>query len=717
MTGRKKGPQIRLRVGISVIFLCVMLPLTGAMTVVLYRQNSHLANDLAQSAMDGTTRDVVSGVRNLLGPMARVVNLSAAFGKAEGENLRRVESLRPLIETLEAFPDIYALFFAFAKDGAFYEVIRLPPPGGPGLIGRRPPPEARFALRIIDTVEGEAVDSWVYIAKWGDVVGVERAAKVTYDPRKRSWYEAAAKTRNVATSGIHIFSSIGRPGLTLSQRLATDDGEMIGVFAADLLTETLSRFLAERKVGRDGRIFILDEDGRLLGSPDPNGALIQRNGTLEIAKANEISDQVIGDAVRLRDTGMGNHFQAPLGKDAENYLVSFTHFPEDFGKDWTIGVVAAESEFVAPLRQASLRILLIGSVFLVLASIAVAWASRLLTRPIQQLTEETDKIKALDLAGDITIQSSVVEVHTLAAAVATMKAALRSFITYVPKDLVRHIIATGGGIGVDGERRQMSILFTDIEGFTQTSEFMTPEDVALRLSIYFEAMSEAIVHRRGTVDKFIGDAIMAFWNAPELDDDHVANACHTVLACLAVSEQLNRDLIANRFPPMPTRFGLHTGTVVVGNVGSSDRMQYTVLGSSVNLASRIEGINKKFGTSALVTGAVEELVRDRFVFRTLGAVVPSGTSVPVPLFELVAALGDGLPDGADNAVLRRCDDWNRAFALYLDRQWLAAAEALRRYLGDHGDDGPARIFLEKAEAYGAAPPPVDWDGALRFEGK
>lgn len=715
--GRKKRPQIRLRVGISVIFLCVMLPLTAAMTVVLYRQNSHLASDLAQSAMDGATRDVVSGVRNLLGPMARVVNLSAAFGKAEGENLRRVESLRPLIDTLEAFPDLYALFFGFAKDGAFYEVIRLPPPGSPGLVGRHPPAGARYALRIIDTVEGENVDSWIYIAKWGDVVGVERAPKVAYDPRPRSWYQAAAKIPGVATSGIHIFSSVGRPGLTLSQRLATDDGEVIGVFAADLLTETLSRYLADRKVGRDGRIFILDEDGRLLGTPDPDGALIQRDGTIEIAKASEISDKVVSDAVRLRDGGKGDRFQAALGEAGETYLVSFSHFPEDFGKDWTIGVIAAESEFVAPLRKASIRILLIGTVFLVLASAAVAWASRLLTRPIQMLTEETVRIRALDLAGDTSIHSSVIEVHTLASAVATMKAALRSFVTYVPKDLVRQIIAAGGGIGVGGERRQMSILFTDIEGFTQTSEFMTPEDVAMRLSIYFEAMSEAVIGHRGTVDKFIGDAVMAFWNAPETDDDHVANACHAVLACRAISEELSRDLSANRFPPMPTRFGLHTGTVVVGNVGSSDRMQYTVLGAAVNLASRIEGLNKMFGTSALVSGAVEEAVRGRFLFRPLGSVVPAGTSVPLPLFELMGALEDGLPHSADAAMLQGCRDWSAAFDFYLARDWHRAAEALRRYLDEHAGDGPGRIFLARAEAYGAAAPPADWDGALRFEGK
>ncbi len=649
MLAKRRFPRIRLRVGIAVVFLCVMLPLTAMMTALLYRQNSHLAYTLAETAMDGATRDVVVGVRNLLGPMARVVNLSAAFGKAERENLRRIESLRPLVDTLEAFPDIYALYYGFAKDGAFYEVIRLPPPGQPGLVGRRPPPEARFALRIIDTVGDEAVDSYIYIAKWGEVVGVERAPKVAYDPRPRPWYGAATKTKSVTTSGVHVFSSIGRPGLTLSQQLATDDGELIGVFGADLLTTTLSRFLAEHAIGPDGLVFILDEEGRLLGYPDANRALIQRGGSVDIARPDEIADTVAGDAVRLRAHGAGDRFRAELGGTGKPYLVSFSRFPEDFGKNWTIGVIAAESEFVGPLRRASMIILLVGAVFLALASAAVVWASRLLTRPIQALTDETHRIRALNLAEDVDVGSGVVEIHTLASALGMMKMALRSFVSYVPRDLVQQIVGSGAAIGIGGERRELTILFTDLEGFTRISEFVAPEDVAVRLSTYFEAMSGAIIAQQGTVDKFIGDAIMALWNAPARDEDHVANACRAVLACRAVSEKLSRELAGDKFAPMPTRFGLHTGSAVVGNVGSRDRMQYTVLGASVNLASRIEGLNKNFATSVLVTGAVEEVVRGRFLFRPLGPVVPSGMSAAVTLFELLGSLEPGSPHAATRA--------------------------------------------------------------------
>lgn len=694
--------RIRLRVGIAVMFLSVMLPLTAVMTAILYRQNSQLAVQLAESAMDSATSDVVAGVASLMKPMARVVDLSVTFGKAEHDSLRQVNGLRPLVEELDKFTDLYALYFGFARDGAFYEVIRIPPPGqGEGLKDRHPPPNARYALRIIDSVDGERVDSWIYIAKWGEVVGAERAPQAVYDPRLRPWYQAALTTKEIATSNLYVFSSIGRPGLTLSRQMATDDGQLIAVFGADLSTETLSRVLAEHRVGGSGVVFILDEEQRLLGHPQPERTMVQEDGQVRIVKAVDFSDPVLADAVRKRAAGAGDRFRTTLGPEGEEYMVSFTHFPGDSGRDWTIGVIAAERDFVGPLRRASAKIVLIGSIFLILSSIAVVWISRLLTRPIQALTAETDRIRDLDLSRDVTVRSAVVEVQTLAEALGTMKAALRSFAAYVPKGVLRGIIETGIGTEVGGERRQLTILFTDIKGFAGISEDMVPEDLLHRLSVYLEGISTAVAAHNGAVDKFIGDAVMALWNAPQLDPDHVANACRAMLDARAAVHRLNAELIAAKALPMPTRFGLHTGVVVVGNVGCADRMQYTALGAAVNLASRVEALNKHFGTEMLVTGAVEESVRDRFVFRPLGLVVASGTTVPVPLFELVGAAA-GAPHAASPAELAHLTLWQDAFSAYMAADWPGAAAAFRAYLAQRPDDAAGRLLLDRTRANAAA---------------
>jgi len=707
--------RVRLRVGIAVMFLCVMLPLTAVMTGVLYRQNSQLAVQLAESAMDSATGDVVAGVSSLLGPMARVVDLSVAFGKAEREGIRRADGLRPLIDELDQFPELYALFFGFARDGAFYEVIRVPPPeSGTTLKDRHPPATARYALRIIDSVDGERVDSWIYIAKWGEVVGVERAPKVTYDPRPRTWYTAALATRGIATSGLHVFSSVGRPGLTLSRQLATDDGEMIAVFGADLSTATLSRVLAEHRVGEHGVVFILDGDQRLLGHPEPERALVQEGGELQVMKAVDFSDPVLADAVKKRNGGAGDRFHTALGPDGDEYLVTFTHLPDEFGKDWTIGVIAAERDFVGPLRRASARIVLIGFVFLLMSSLAVVWVSRLLTKPIQALTEETGRIRLLELESEVKVRSAVVEIQTLAEAIGTMKTALRSFAAYVPKGIVKGIVASGIGTAIGGERRQLTIMFSDIAGFTRTSEDLPPEELLHQLSVYLEGIAGAIGGHNGTIDKFIGDAVMALWNAPQRDADHVANGCRAVLACRSAISQVNADLVAGRYQPLPTRFGLHTGLAVVGNVGCRDRMQYTAMGAAVNLASRVEALNKRFGTEMLVTGPVEDAVHDRFVFRPLGPVVAPGTSGPVLLYELVGAVGDA-PNAASAADLVRVAAWIEAYAPYVDGDWATAIPAFRRYLARYSDDSACRLLLSRAQANAADPARAEF--ALRFNEK
>lgn len=686
--------KVRPRIGIAVAFLITMLPLTTAMVGLIYRQNSTLALEMAGKAMDGASQDVVARVRSLLGPMRRLVNLSVAFGKADRGGLRSPDTLRLLVEELDEFTEISALYYGFAKDGAFWEAIRISATDpASALAGRVPPPGTHYALRIIERVDGKLTDNWIYLAKWGKVLGVERPAAVGYDPRQRPWYKDGLATKEVVTSDIYAFASTGHPGITLSQQLATEDGEVFAVFGANLSTDTLSRFLAERTIGHKGTVFILDKENRLVGFPRPELTVRRTGDRVEVVKADEVADPVVVDAVRRRGAGAGDRFRAALGPGGETYLVSFTALPESFGRAWTVGVIADEDSFVGPLKRASLQVLLLGSAFIVIASLLMLVLSRRLTRPITELTRHTEAIRDLKLDGAIEVRSCILEIDTLAQALATMKTALASFITYVPKNLVRNIVESGTGTAVGGQRQPLTVLFSDIQGFTSTTEPLDPEEVMGQLSIYLEAMSAAIYQHAGVVDKFIGDSVMAIWNAPERDDDHVANACRAVLACRAACERLNADLAANNWPELPTRFGLHTGPAMVGNVGSHERMQYTALGANVNLASRVEGLNKRYGTQILVTESVERAVRGRFLFRPLETVVPAGLSIPVALFELIGATEPGAPFQASAADRERCRHWLDAHAAFQAGDWSRAAALLTAFDAAWPGDGPCRLLL------------------------
>jgi adenylate cyclase len=178
------------------------------------------------------------------------------------------------------------------------------------------------------------------------------------------------------------------------------------------------------------------------------------------------------------------------------------------------------------------------------------------------------------------------------------------------------------------------VLFTDVENFTAKTEKADPTDVMVYTSRYFAAMSETIMTHQGTVDKFIGDAVMAIWNAPVDDPNHVLNACAAVLACTRRNAALNKEFEQDGWPAYHTRFGLHVGDAVVGNIGSADRMNYTVLGATINLAARLEGLNKDYGTSILVSEALKARAEPAFVFRSVDRIMPKGFAEAFTIYEL-----------------------------------------------------------------------------------
>jgi adenylate cyclase len=186
-----------------------------------------------------------------------------------------------------------------------------------------------------------------------------------------------------------------------------------------------------------------------------------------------------------------------------------------------------------------------------------------------------------------------------------------------------------------GVREELTVLFTDVRDFTTIAESADPDILMHQTSRYFSALTKAFLAEGGTIDKFIGDAVMVFWNAPNPQPDHVERACRAALAARLECEKLNSQFEAEGLKPFFTRFGLNVGEAVVGNVGSSERMNYTALGHTVNLAARLEGLNKQFGTSILVSEAVYLRVQHRFQFRPIEAVIAKGMTTETRLFELV----------------------------------------------------------------------------------
>jgi adenylate cyclase len=253
----------------------------------------------------------------------------------------------------------------------------------------------------------------------------------------------------------------------------------------------------------------------------------------------------------------------------------------------------------------------------------------------------------------------------------------------------------------------MTVFFSDLAGFTTISESMTPRELVSVLNEYLTTMSEIIFRHGGVVDKYIGDAIMAFWNAPLEQPDHASLACLTALDQQDALRELQSRFAERKLPHIDFRVGINTGHMVVGNMGSAARMDYTVMGDAVNLASRLEGANKSFRSRIMISEFTYQKARDAIEVRPLDLIRVKGKTVPIQVYELVDRKGALTPD-QKNAF----GHYAEGLKLYHDRQFARAMDAFKKTLGLLPHDGPSRTYIERCETFIAFPPPPAWDGVF-----
>jgi adenylate cyclase len=375
-----------------------------------------------------------------------------------------------------------------------------------------------------------------------------------------------------------------------------------------------------------------------------------------------------------------------------------------------VAVIAPLDEFFGAIEALRLRMLLDASGIALVALPLALLLGRRIARQLGKLAAEADRIRLLKLEPTPPLRSRVVEVDQLARSIERTKLVVHDFAHFVPRRLVEQLVSSGTPLALGGERRELTILFTDIVGFTSIAESADPATLMRQASRYLGTLSDAIAAQGGTIDKYIGDSIMAFWNAPSADPDHVAHACAAILACRAASRQLNNAFAAEGWPPMRTRYGLHVGEVVVGNVGSADRMNYTALGAAVNLASRLEGLNTHYGTDVLVSEAIEARCRDRFTFRRIDRVQPKGLTKPLMVFTLVGS-------NLEQTDAERLRLWAGVLDAYDMHDWPGAMQRLAAYRAADPGDPVAAIYLERCRRFLEAPPPESWDSVAIYDEK
>ena len=282
---------------------------------------------------------------------------------------------------------------------------------------------------------------------------------------------------------------------------------------------------------------------------------------------------------------------------------------------------------------------------------------------------------------------------------------------YVPPELVREMVDRQEDFDLEGESRDMTVMFCDIRGFTTISESMPPKQLSRMINAYLTHMTEVIHQHRGTIDKFIGDAIMSFWGAPLPDLDHPRNAVTSALEMQRKLPDMNAYFTKMGWPQIRIGIGINSGMMNVGNMGSEYRMSYTVLGDAVNIASRLERLTKEYGVPIIVSQATHDVTLD-FVYRDLDRVRVMGKDEPVGLFEPL-----GRRDQLSARTLEDLRVYYEALALYRGQQWGEADEAFQYLANQEPDNRLYRLYLDRVQNFVTNTPSEEWDGVYTHTSK
>lgn len=268
----------------------------------------------------------------------------------------------------------------------------------------------------------------------------------------------------------------------------------------------------------------------------------------------------------------------------------------------------------------------------------------------------------------------------------------KTFAQYMDRRIVEYLLNNPELISAGGQKKTVTVFFADIAGFTSISEKLTAEETALMLHRVLNRLTEVVIKNYGVVDKYIGDCIMAFWGAPMKTEEDELHACKSAIECIESLEEINGIFSKEGLPQIRIRIGIHTGEAVVGNIGSDRLFNYTVIGDTVNIASRLESANKFFSTKIIISEDTNRKVSDRFITRQLGITTVKGKSKPIEIYELLSD-----KENANKDIIELAERFNRGYLFFKEKKWNEAREIFESIIKDFSDDAPSQFYLKKIE--------------------
>jgi adenylate cyclase len=515
--------------------------------------------------------------------------------------------------------------------------------------------------------------------------------------RDSLWFKTGLASPGITWTPPYRFDD-GQLGISAVYRFAPPPEERVrGVFHIDLPLADVAQWLDRVRVGKHGSVLLITADGAPAVLPERPESELADIRALFQAQAGTIRELVAA-------AGKRDFVERAVDWNGDAYRIALMPIEAVGGLGWYAAMAVPEADFLELARHRILGTVLFGVGAVILVVLLAALVANRVSAPILAISNDIRGIADMQISDVRPPGSMIREVAALGASVERMKFGLRSLERYVPAELARQVMASGQTATFGAERREISIYFSDIEGFTGIAETLDPDRLVLELRDYFDSMASIIGGQLGIVDKFMGDGILALFNAPDSVEDHAAKAAMAAIESVAHLRRIEAERNAAGRPAFRIRIGLGMGDVLVGNIGSSNRFGYTAIGDTVNVASRLEAVNKFYGTRIIGSAALVAAAGSGFEWRRLDRVAVAGHVAGTDIAELLGRAGE-----VHDSVLAARELYEAALAQYLDGDFAAAVEGFRAALIARPGDKAAESMARRARKL-AKHPPDDWRG-------
>ena len=686
------GRKLRLRSSIVALFVLLTIPIFLSIIALDYLSNESTARADADDLIARFRKEAADSVDGMVDPIKSLVRSAAMVGSQQADFYSDNRSLKYLFSVLMHSDKLISIYVGMA-DGSFRQARQINP--AIEIQGKLPPAGVEYAYRWIEPRQGPAaIDHYTFLDAEHTPIGTSEQP-TNYDPRARLWYQQAKTEDRVVVTDPELFAALGLFGFTVAAPIKDGD-KTVGVAAADITFDGLSHFLAERKISPGTLSYILDPQGGVIANSDLAKTYTADDGKVALQAITALGNQLPAIAYSARPHDSAEPYSFSYG--GNDYVASSVQLPTRFGKHWQLFTITPLSDFAGPFQRNNKLLLLAGLVAIGAEILVIYFLSGIVSAPLEKLATVVEQIENLSTDELPALRSPVQEISVLSKAIDTLGATVQSFAAFVPVGLVLQLINSERRLELGGHSRFLTIFFTDLEAFSTLSEEIPTQELLRRVSAYLEVATRVIEQEAGTIDKFIGDGVMAFWGAPALLEDHAWRACVAALRIQQGMAVLNEELERDEQRPLRVRIGIHSDAVLVGNIGSHRRMSYTLLGDGVNVAARLEGVNKEYGTQICISHSVFQEAGERLCVRPIEDVTVKGRRGKIPIYELLGAYGAEPELQPDPATLRLARLTRIAHEALIERDFGSALIRYGEILDEFPVDPVSRALVARLTA-------------------